>query len=86
MVLPPPAALAPSVMDACPEPLADDNLSMPEIQLHIAINVLSCLNTADVARSLMVEEVSLCEFLLDSLLAGVPRAKPGSSCHRGASW
>jgi hypothetical protein len=65
---PPPAALAPSVMDACLEPLVDDNFPMSEIRLHIAINVVSRLNAAEVTRSLMVEEVSLREFLLDQIL------------------
>jgi hypothetical protein len=60
--------LYPSIVDAYPKSFAEDNLPTPEIRLHIAINVVSCLNVAEEARSLLVEEVSLREFLLDQIL------------------
>jgi hypothetical protein len=41
---------------------------MSEIQLHIVINVVSCLNATEGFRSLSVEEVSLHEFLLNQIL------------------
>jgi hypothetical protein len=55
-------------MHSCLEPFAEDSLSMPEIRLHITINVISHLNAVEETRSLMVEEVSLREFLLDQIL------------------
>jgi hypothetical protein len=42
-------------------------LSMPEIKLHVAINVVSHLNVAEEARSLSVKDHSLREFLLDQI-------------------
>jgi hypothetical protein len=36
-----------------------DNPPMPEIQLHIAINVVSHLNAVEEAMSLSIEELSL---------------------------
>jgi hypothetical protein len=56
------------VMDAYPEPSAMHSLLMPEIRLHIAINVVSHLKEAEEARSLSIEEPSLREFLLDQIL------------------
>jgi hypothetical protein len=41
---------------------------MSEIQLHIVINVVSCLNATEGFRSLLVEEVLLHEFLLNQIL------------------
>jgi hypothetical protein len=41
---------------------------MSEIQLHIVINVVSCLNATEGFRSLSVEEVLLHEFLLNQIL------------------
>jgi hypothetical protein len=64
----PPVALAPSVMDVCLEPLAEDSLPILEIRLHIVINIVSRLNVAEEARSLSVKKVSLCKFLLDQIL------------------
>jgi hypothetical protein len=55
-------------MDACLEPSAKDTLPTLEIRLHIAINIISRLNAAEDARSLSVEELLLCEFLLDQML------------------
>jgi hypothetical protein len=60
----PPAALIPSIE----EPSVEDSLPTSEIRLHIAINVVSCLNSVEEARSLSVEEQSLPEFLLDQIL------------------
>jgi hypothetical protein len=42
-------------------------LSMPEIKLHVAINVVSHLNVVEEARSLSVKYHSLREFLLDQI-------------------
>jgi hypothetical protein len=67
--LPPvPAAPITSIVEVCPEPSAEDGLLALEIQLHIAINVVSHLNSAEEARSLSIEEQSLREFLLDQIL------------------
>jgi hypothetical protein len=57
-----------AVVDAYPKPSAMHSLPMPEIRLHIAINVVSHLNAAEEARSLSIEEPSLREFLLDQIL------------------
>jgi hypothetical protein len=51
-----------------PKPSAKDSILVPEIQLHIAINVVSQLNLVEEARSLSVMEQSLREFLLDQIL------------------
>jgi hypothetical protein len=58
----------PSVEDACPEPFEEDSLPTPEIWVHIAINVVSRLNKVEKFRSLLGEELSLREFLLDQIL------------------
>jgi hypothetical protein len=58
----------PSVEDVCHESSEEDNLSMLEIRLHIAINVISQLNVAEDFRLLLGEEHSLREFLLDQIL------------------
>jgi hypothetical protein len=55
-------------MDACLEPSAKDTLPTLEIRLHIAINIISRLNATEDARSLSIEELLLCEFLLDQML------------------
>jgi hypothetical protein len=60
--------LPPSIVDACPVPFTEDNLPTSKIRLHITINVVSCLNASEEARSLSVEKVSLREFLLDQIL------------------
>jgi hypothetical protein len=57
-----------SVVDVGPELSGEDSLSMPEIRLHIAINVISSLNVTEEFRSLLVHEILLCEFLLDQML------------------
>jgi hypothetical protein len=67
-LLPPHSTPLPSIEDAHPEPSAAYILPMPEIQLHIAINVVSSLNAVEEARLLWVEEQSLCEFLMDQIL------------------
>jgi hypothetical protein len=48
----PPTALIPSIK----EPSVEDSLPTPEIRLHIAINVVFCLNLVEEARSLSIEE------------------------------
>jgi hypothetical protein len=58
----------PSVEDVCHESSEEDDLSMLEIRLHIAINVISHLNVAEDFRLLLGEEHSLREFLLDQIL------------------
>jgi hypothetical protein len=60
----PPAAPIPSIE----EPSVEDSLPASEIRLHIAINVVSRLNSVEEARSLSIEEQSLREFLLDQIL------------------
>jgi hypothetical protein len=55
-------------MNAHPEPSIADSLPTLEIQLHITINIVSHLNTAEKASSLSIEAQSLCEFLLDQIL------------------
>jgi hypothetical protein len=60
--------LPPSIEDDCPEPSEEDNLPTPEIQVHIAINIVSHLNAAEEFRSLPGEELLLHEFLLDQIL------------------
>jgi hypothetical protein len=60
--------LVPSVVDTSPESFTEDSLPMPEIRLHIVINVVSRLNAAEETRSLSVEEVSLHEFLLNQII------------------
>jgi hypothetical protein len=57
-----------SVVDVSLELSGEDSLSTPEIRLHIAINVISSLNATEEFRSLSVDEISLCEFLLDQML------------------
>jgi hypothetical protein len=69
-VLPPSTTiLAPVVRDACPEPSTEDTLPTSEIQQRIAINVVSQLDAMEQARSLLIEEQSLREFLLDQILS-----------------
>jgi hypothetical protein len=41
---------------------------MPEIQLHIVINVVSRFNVVEEARFLSVEDQSICVFLMDQIL------------------
>jgi hypothetical protein len=60
----PPTALIPSIK----EPSIEDSLPALEIRLHIGINVVFRLNLVEEARSLSIEEQSLCEFLLDQIL------------------
>jgi hypothetical protein len=55
-------------MDDSSEHFMEDSLPTPEILLHITIHVISCINAAEETRSLLIEEVSLCEFLLDQIL------------------
>jgi hypothetical protein len=45
-----------------------DDLSALEIQLHIAINVVSRVNAVKEAMPLSIEELSIREFLLDQIL------------------
>jgi hypothetical protein len=52
-------------MDDSSKHFMEDSLPTPEILLHITIHVISCINAAEETRSLLIEEVSLCEFLLD---------------------
>jgi hypothetical protein len=66
---PPPTVPIPAVGDACPEPSAEDTLPTSEIQLHIATNVVSRLDAVVEAMSLLVEELSLWEFILDQILS-----------------
>jgi hypothetical protein len=66
-LLPPLAAPVPSIVEACPDS-TEDNVTSPEIRLHITINVVSRLNAAEEARSLLVEELSLHEFHPDQIL------------------
>jgi hypothetical protein len=54
--------------DVLSEITTEDILPLPEIRLHIIINVVSCLNTAEEAKSLSVMELLLHEFLLDQIL------------------
>jgi hypothetical protein len=68
-LLPPPTVPSLAVGDVCPEPSTKDTLPTPEIRLHIVINVVSRLNAVEEARSLLVEELSLREFLLDQILS-----------------
>jgi hypothetical protein len=58
----------PLIGDACPKPSKEDNLLTPDIRLHSAINVVACLNAAEEFRSLLGEEFSLHEFLLNQIL------------------
>jgi hypothetical protein len=67
-MLPSPTASIPSSEDVFHELSTEDNLPSPEIHPHIAINVVSHLNAVEEARSLSIEEQSLCEFLLDQIL------------------
>jgi hypothetical protein len=55
VLLPPPTVPSLAVGDVCPEPSTKDTLLTSEIQLHIAINVVSRLNAVEEARSLLVE-------------------------------
>jgi hypothetical protein len=47
-----------TVEDACPMLFKEDNLPTLEIQLHIAINVVSRLNAVEECRSLLTKELS----------------------------
>jgi hypothetical protein len=77
MVPPSTASLPPSIKgdslpttfeDACPELFEEDSLPTLEIWLHIALNVISHLNAVEEFMSLLAEELSLHEFLLDQML------------------
>jgi hypothetical protein len=68
VLLPPPAAMTPSVVDASSGPFVEESLPMLEIRLQITINIVSRLNAAEETRSLSIKEVSLWEFLLDQIL------------------
>jgi hypothetical protein len=47
-----------TVEDACPVLFKEDSLPTLEIQLHIAINIVSHLNAVEECRSLLTKELS----------------------------
>jgi hypothetical protein len=57
--------LLPDEEDEALAPVGDDEDLALEVLLHVAFEVISQLDRAEVFRSLSIKELSLCDFLVE---------------------